>query len=53
MKIFVQQTPRSREHDFGAFEFEGAPIMFKIDYYDKELDFHSPDLADPTVTELV
>jgi Protein of unknown function (DUF3768) len=36
------------EHDFGAFEFEGAPVMFKIDYYD--LSSHSPDPADPAVT---
>jgi Protein of unknown function (DUF3768) len=41
------------EHDFGAFEFEGAPIMFKIDYYDKNLNFHSPNPADPAVTEPV
>jgi hypothetical protein len=27
--------------------------MFKIDYYDKALSFHSPDPADPTVTERV
>jgi hypothetical protein len=41
------------EHDLGAFEFEGAPIMFKIDYYDKDLNFHSPNPADPAVTERV
>ncbi len=41
------------EHDFGAFEFEGAPIMFKIDYYDKDLNFYSPNPADPAVTERV
>ena len=41
------------EHDFGAFEFDGTPVMFKIDYYDKDLAFHSPDPADPTVTERV
>ena len=41
------------EHDFGAFEFDGTPVMFKIDYYDKDLAFHSPDPADSTVTERV
>jgi hypothetical protein len=41
------------EHDFGAFEFEGTPVMFKIDYYDKDLNFQSPDPADPFVTERV
>jgi hypothetical protein len=41
------------EHDFGAFEFDGTSVMFKIDYYDKDLNFHSPDPADPAVTERV
>ncbi len=41
------------EHDFGAFEFDGTPVMFKIDYYDKDLSFHSPDPADAAVTERV
>jgi hypothetical protein len=27
--------------------------MFKIDYYDKSLEFGSPDPADPTVTERI
>lgn len=42
------------EHDFGAFDFDGAtPIIFKIDYYDKSMMYHSPDPADPAVTERV
>jgi hypothetical protein len=41
------------EHDFGAFDFDGTPVMFKIDYYDKSLKYHSPDPADPAVTERV
>lgn len=41
------------EHDFGAFEFEGHSIIFKIDYYAKDLEFHSPDPADALVTERV
>ena len=41
------------EHDFGAFDFEGVSIFFKIDYYDKDLNFHSPDPADPALTERV
>ena len=41
------------EHDFGTFEFDGTPVMFKIDYFDKDLNFHSPDPADPAVTERV
>lgn len=41
------------EHDFGAFDFDGTPVMFKIDYYDKSLNHHSPDPADPAVTERI
>jgi hypothetical protein len=41
------------EHDFGAFEFDGIGIFFKIDYYDKDLSLQSPDPADPAVTERV
>ena len=41
------------EHDFGAFEYEGVPVYFKIDYFDKDLNLHSPDPADPAVTERV
>jgi hypothetical protein len=41
------------EHDFGSFQTDGAVIFFKIDYYDKALAAHSPDPADPSVTERV
>ena len=41
------------EHDFGSFEAEGEKIFFKIDYYDKTLTYHSPNPANPSVTERV
>ncbi len=41
------------EHDFGMFEFDGTEIYFKIDYFDKGLNFHSPDPAEPALTERV
>jgi hypothetical protein len=41
------------EHDFGAFDFDGTSVLFKIDYYDKDLNFHSTDPGDPNVTERV
>jgi Protein of unknown function (DUF3768) len=41
------------EHDFGCFDFDDTPVIFKIDYYDKNLNFHSPNPADPAVTERV
>lgn len=41
------------EHDFGSFEASGTRIFFKIDPYNKYLNAHSPDPADPTVTKRV
>jgi hypothetical protein len=50
---FCQANDPHEEHDFGSFEAEGETIFFKIDYYDKQLQMHSPDPADPAVTERV
>lgn len=36
--------------DLGAFEFEGTPCLWKIDYYDVDLVFGSEDPADPFKT---
>jgi hypothetical protein len=41
------------EHDFGAFDFDGTQVMFKIDYYDSTMTAHSPDPANPAITERV
>jgi len=41
------------EHDFGAFHFDGVEVFFKIDYFDKDFEFHSPDPGDPAVTKRV
>jgi hypothetical protein len=42
------------EHDFGAVELHGRKLFWKIDYYAKDdMDFGSPDPADPTVTTRV
>ncbi len=41
------------EHDFGSLVADGHTIFFKIDYYDRDLQFHSPDPADPAVTHRV
>jgi hypothetical protein len=50
---FCHANDPHQEHDFGSFEADGSTIFFKIDYYDKTLEQHSPDAADPTVTERV
>lgn len=41
------------EHDFGVVEVDGEKYFFKHDYYDKSLEYASPDPTDPTVTERV
>jgi Protein of unknown function (DUF3768) len=50
---FCQANDPNEEHDFGCFDFDGTDVMFKIDYYDKNLEFHSPDPSDPAVTNRV
>jgi hypothetical protein len=50
---FCHANDPHQEHDFGSFEAEGHVIFFKIDYYDNDLTYHSPDPADPAVTRRV
>jgi hypothetical protein len=50
---FCHANDPYEEHDFGAFDVDGCTIMFKIDYLDRELSMHSPDPADPLVTQRV
>jgi hypothetical protein len=50
---FCHDNDPHEEHDFGSFRFDDVDVMFKIDYFDKSLNFHSPDAADPAVTERV
>jgi len=41
------------EHDFGHVEVAGRGYFFKIDYYDLDYRYQSPDPADATVTARV
>jgi hypothetical protein len=50
---FCHANDPHEEHDFGTFEADGHRIFFKIDYYDTALVAHSPDPADPSVTQRV
>jgi len=38
------------EQDMGRFTVRGEDYYWKIDYYDRNMEFHSPDPADPMVT---
>jgi Protein of unknown function (DUF3768) len=50
---FCHANDPHQEHDFGSFDAESERIFFKIDYYDTTLTCHSPDPADPALTERV
>ena len=41
------------EHDFGAFDYKGKRIFWKIDYYDTNFLFLSPNVSNPRVTNKV
>jgi hypothetical protein len=50
---FSHANDPHQEHDFGSFDTGGHTIFFKIDCYDSSMTAHSPDPADPMVTERV
>jgi hypothetical protein len=41
------------ERDFGAFEHNGERVFWKIDYYDRKLEYGSERPEDPAVTTRV
>ena len=41
------------ERDLGDFELGGTDLLWKIDYYDLDMVYGSPDPADPNVTRRV
>ncbi len=50
---FTEDNDPYGEHDCAILEAEGEKIMFKIDYYDRDVNLHSPDPTDPAVTTRV
>ena len=50
---FSESNDPYGEHDFGSFELDGIALNWKIDYFDKSLEWGSPDAADPAVTRRV
>lgn len=41
------------ERDFGLLSLWGHDLLWKVDYYDKQLEYGSEDPADPAVTHRV
>ena len=50
---FDENNDPYNEHDFGAFDYKGRRIFWKIDYYDQEFLYLSPDVSNPRVTNRV
>ena len=50
---FCHANDPHQEHDFGSFDADGNKVFFKVDYYDKVFQYHSPDASDPSLTERV
>ena len=50
---FTPDNDPHGEHDFGSFRCAGETIFWKFDYYDLDLQMHSPDPSDPAVTTRV
>lgn len=50
---FNRENDPYDEHDLGGFKVGRDRLLFKIDYYDRDRRFGSPDPADPAVTTRV
>ena len=50
---FNEDNDPHGEHDCARITVDGRSIFFKIDYFDRNLTYHSPDPANPAVTSRV
>jgi hypothetical protein len=50
---FTERNDPYGEHDFGAVTVDGERLFWKIDYYDLQLEYGSPDPSDPSVTRRI
>ncbi len=47
---FSKDNDPYHDHSFGAFDFRGEKVFWKVDYYDADLQFGSEDPSDLTQT---
>ncbi len=50
---FTEDNDPYQEHNFGAIDFNGEKIFWKIDYYDLACEFGSDNPSDPAQTTRV
>lgn len=50
---FSEDNDPHGEHDFGSIKIAGERVFWKIDAYDRTLQYGSPDPSDPAVTTRV
>lgn len=50
---FAEGNDPHCEHDFGQFTINGEKLFWKIDYYDLNMEWGSPDPSNPDVTRPV
>jgi hypothetical protein len=51
--LFNEDNDPYGEHDFGQVKLDNVKYFWKISYYDKNLEYGSPDASDPTITRRV
>jgi len=51
--VFTEDNDPYKEHDFGIIEYKSQRIFWKIDYFDLNLEYGSPDATDPAKTKRV
>ena len=50
---FTQDNDPYGEHDFGMIEHKGQKFFWKFDYYDRNMEFGSPEPSDAQQTTRV
>jgi|SRR5208337_2645838 len=50
---FTENNDPWQEHDCATLDVDGETVIFKIDYYDVNMEYGSSDPADPKITRRV